>query len=322
MAVRLSWCFLPAILLAGCSPPDYGAVRDWAGSAASATVWHAAPARPAAAETPPAARAEAIRAMQAALDAWFTALSVIAADGLVRQPKDPLEADAAKAAAVDAEAGRAVGTIGGLLVTATKGNWRAPQTAGAIRAADPAVQVLLRSLSIPARHGGGDAADRAAIAALYAPLEAATRDLAARQAFAIGAHNGKPNWMPVSPPVRRISMFSPGSARARRCCSDRASHLSQAETARQLRAAEERCGAPQRCCRGARDPGMSSAPRIASPRSRANEVVSRHFRAHGAIVNPSGSARFVSSCLSAEPGFRPALADWPAPRRAWGGTHA
>ena len=168
MAVRLSWCFLPAILLAGCSPPDYGAVRDWASSAASATVWHAAPARPAAAETPPAARAEAIRALQAALDAWFTALSVIAADGLVRQPIDPLEADAAKAAAVDAEAGRAVGTIGGLLVTATKGNWRAPQTAGAIRAADPAVQVLLRSLSdSDRRHGGrrcrGSRGDRRAL---------------------------------------------------------------------------------------------------------------------------------------------------------------
>ena len=39
-----------------------------------------------------------------------------------------------------------------------------------------------------------------------------------------------------------------------------------------------------------------AAPGIASPRSRANEVVSRRFRAHGAIVNPSGSACFVSSC--------------------------
>jgi hypothetical protein len=143
VAVRLPWCFLPAVLLAGCSPPDYGAVRDWAGTAAGATAWQAPPARPAPVQEPPVGRTEAIRAIQAALDTWFTALSAIAADGLVRQPEDPLEAEAAKAAVADAEAGHAVGVIGGLLVTATKGNWRAPQTAGAIRAADPAVQVIL-----------------------------------------------------------------------------------------------------------------------------------------------------------------------------------
>jgi hypothetical protein len=240
VAVKLSWCILPAILLAGCSPPDYGAVRDWASSAASATALHAPPARPAPAEAPPAARAEAIRAMQTALDAWFTALSVMADDGLVRQPADPLEADAAKAAPVDAEAGRAVGAIGGLLVTATKGSWRAPQTAGAIRAADPAVQVLLRALSDSI--GGmeaGDAADRAAIAALYAPLEAETRDPAARQAIR--------DWRSQ----REVELESRISARSaykrvlarigegQALLLDRVSHLAQEETARQLRAAEE-----------------------------------------------------------------------------------
>src|SRR4051795_260658 len=90
VTVKLPGGFLAALILAGCATPDYGAVRDWAGSAASAAAWQAPAARPTlavpvAAEASPAARAEPIRAMQAALDAWFTALSTMAADGLVRR---------------------------------------------------------------------------------------------------------------------------------------------------------------------------------------------------------------------------------------------
>jgi hypothetical protein len=69
VVIRRSWGFFPAFLLAGCSPPYYGAVQNWAGSAASDTAWQAPPARPVPLTASPAARAEAIRAMQAALDA-------------------------------------------------------------------------------------------------------------------------------------------------------------------------------------------------------------------------------------------------------------
>jgi hypothetical protein len=240
VAVRLSWCFLPALLLAGCSPPAYGAVRDWAGSAASATAWQAPRTRPAPAEAPFAERTEAISAMQAALDAWFTAPSAIAADGLVRQPEDPLAADAAKAAAVDAEAGHAVGAIGGLLVTATKAIWRAPQTAGAIRAADPAVRVLLHSLAnLVGAMEDADTADRAAIAALYAPLEAETRDPAARQAIRDWRTQRQAE---LEARISGRSAYKHVLARigeGQALLLDRASHLSQAETARRLRSAEE-----------------------------------------------------------------------------------
>jgi hypothetical protein len=113
------------LLLGACSPPDCGAVQARAGTAA-ATWAPPAAAGPAPAPVP---HRDSILAMQAALDAWFTALSTIAADGLVRLPEDPLVAEAGQAALLDAPAGRAVAAIGGLLVTASRGKWRAQREA-------------------------------------------------------------------------------------------------------------------------------------------------------------------------------------------------
>ena len=257
MARRLSWCVIPALLLAGCSYPDYGAVRDFAGTAADAALWppvaerragqpaRLARLRPGAALAPElspaiAARRDAVLAMQAALDTWFTALATLAADGLVRRPENPLAAEAAKAAALDEPAGRAVGAIGELLVTATKGNWRAPQTAGAIRAADPAVQVLLRALSeTVAGMAAEDAPEREAIVALYGPLEAETPDPAARQTIRDWRAQREAELAARAADRDAYCRVLARIAEGQAVLLERASRLSQAETARQVRAAEE-----------------------------------------------------------------------------------
>jgi len=235
---RFRWWLGPALLLGACSYPDYTAIRDWAGTAADAAAWRPAPPR----EAPPATEAvrrDAAAALQDALDAWFTALSTLAADGRLKQFEDPLAAQARRAATFDPEAGRAVAALGGLLVEGSKGSWRAPQTADAIKAADPAVQAALRALSDAV---GGlaaqDAAEREAIAALYGPLEERARDPAARQAIRdlralreadLAARvAGRQAYLAV------LARLAEGQA----LLMERRSHLSQEETARQVRAAE------------------------------------------------------------------------------------
>lgn len=240
--VPLRWGLVPALLLGACSYPDYTAVRDWAGTAAAAAAWLPAGGRPATpravdAQPAPAPRREGVIAMQAALDAWFTALSTLAADGLVRQPEDPLREAAAQAAAQDPEAGRAVAALGGLLVEATKGNWRAPQTAGAIRAADPAVQALLGSLSAAvAAETDGPARD--AVAALYGPLEAEARDPAARQAIRDWRAQREAEIAARTAAREAYRAVLARIAEGQALLLAKAGHLSQEETARQVRAQE------------------------------------------------------------------------------------
>ncbi|MFZ4409648.1 MAG: hypothetical protein ACOYOH_20060 [Paracraurococcus sp.] len=239
MAGRLFWCLVPALLLGACSPPDYTPVRDWAGGAADAAAWTRAAAGPGQPGAPESERRRAIAAQQAALEAWFTALSTIAADGLVRRMEDPLVAEAAAAAAFDPEAGEAVGALGALLVTASKANWRAPQTATAIRAADPVVATLLRRLSeAVAGLAAGDAARREAIEALYAPLEAGTRDPAARQAIREWRAQREAEVAAGAAARDAYRAVLARIAEGQAVLLERSGHLRQEETARQVRAAE------------------------------------------------------------------------------------
>ena len=127
-----------ALLLAGCAIPDYAAVRGWAATAADAT-----DQRP----TVEAPRRDDILALQSVLDVYFAALERIAGDGIIRFAREDFTAAAAQAAAIDPPAGDAVTALAEVLFTAGNGIWRAPQTASLITAADPPVQVLLRTLA-------------------------------------------------------------------------------------------------------------------------------------------------------------------------------
>lgn len=128
---------LLAVLLAGCSAPDYTPVRDWARTA-SLAVDHPA-------GLPPPAR-DGVVAMQQALATWLAALGRMADDGVLPYPEDPFTDLAPRARQADAAGGEAVAALGALLRRATRQNWRAPQMRDAIAEADPHVQALTAAL--------------------------------------------------------------------------------------------------------------------------------------------------------------------------------
>jgi uncharacterized protein len=102
------------------------------------------------------------------------------------------------------------------------------------------VRELLRALTEAVGAGeAGDAADRAAIAALYAPLEAETRDPAARQAVRDWRAQREAELADriAARVAYQAVLARVGEGQA--LLLDRAAHLSQEETARQVRAAEE-----------------------------------------------------------------------------------
>lgn len=173
------------IILAACSPPDYTAVRDWARTAGFA------------ADYPPAAQApgehavtrDGILAMEQALSTYLTALSTLAADGVLPYREDPFVEHAARAGRVSEDGGRAVASLGQALRRATLANAQAPQLRDTITANDAAVQALLRALSASvAALAPMEQAERRSVAETYAlmrreargaPLQVTVRDLGA-----------------------------------------------------------------------------------------------------------------------------------------------
>ncbi len=216
------------LLLGACSVPDYTAVRDWARTAGIA------------ADYPPAAQAAdplpaGIRAMQAALSTYLAGLATIASDGVLPYREDPFaERLAPMAAAADAAGGQAVATLGPFLRSLTIGNARAPQTREVIGTADPTVQALIAALSgaVARTAPGGEAADAA-------PRAAPARDPAARAALDELAA------------LRQLAVVARAAARERyrdvlaaiaeghALLAEEAGRITQEETIRRVRAAED-----------------------------------------------------------------------------------
>lgn len=132
-----------AMLPAACSAPDYTPVRDWARTASLATDF------PAGRLPPPVSEdvREGALAMREALATYLTALGRMADDGVLPYPENPFAALAPQAGRAGTGGEQPVAELGAFLRLATRQNWQAPQLRDAIRAADPSVQALVRSLT-------------------------------------------------------------------------------------------------------------------------------------------------------------------------------
>jgi hypothetical protein len=244
-----------ALLLLGCGAPDYSPVRDWAATATLAADYapvadgrSAVPAQssvpsPVIAEDrrPSPLTADGILAMQEALVTYLAALGTVAADGVLPYPEDPFTTVAARAARASEASGLAIAELGVLLRHASRSNARAPQLRDTIRSADPHVQTLTSDLARATTSATPrEEQERAAVAARYAELARAARDAAARRtlqdlAALLDREFGTRAAARLSyaEVVRQI-----GEGHA--LLTGRSRHLSQEETARQVRAAENR----------------------------------------------------------------------------------
>lgn len=251
---RLVACAL-ALLGGACSAPDYSAVRDWArtasivadypsvsaplaGAPASLAATTSADVLNAAAASRPAL--DGILAMQEALAVYLSALATLASDGVLPYRDDPFIPLVPRAAAADAGGGRAVAELGAFLRNASRTNMQAPEMRDAIVAADPTAQALVAALSSAvARVASGEAEDRAATAASYARLERETRDSAARQATRDLAALRDREFVHRAAARAQYGAVLTRIAEGHALLKTRARRITQEETVRQVRAAED-----------------------------------------------------------------------------------
>jgi hypothetical protein len=245
------WWAIAAVLVAlattACTWPDYTSVREWAGHANLVVGYPPAtePCQPppgyVAAPRPPDPRGNGVRAMQEALATYLSALSTLAADGVLPYREDPFVELASRAAGASQAGARAVATLGALLRKATIDNARAPQLGGTISQADGSVQALVTALiAALSETDAGVAADRQAVAATYAALQRKARDPVARQvvrdAAALRDREFAARVAARDTYLDVLVQVAAGHALLK----ERASHLSQQETARQVCAAQDR----------------------------------------------------------------------------------
>jgi hypothetical protein len=231
-------------LLAACGTPDYTAVRDWAGTASRAADYPVLTASCALHESQaaplPVPWVEGTRAMQSVLSIYLGALGIMAADGTIPYREDPFVREAALAARLDEAGGRAVTGLGAFMRYATRSNARAPQLGASVTTADAHVQPLAAALITAVGSAAPPAAqDRATIAAGYAGLAAEARDLATRRALqdiaALRDADLAAREAARGTYVRILRQIAEGHALLK----ERAGGLSQEETARLLRNAED-----------------------------------------------------------------------------------
>jgi len=171
--------------------------------------------------------------MQEALVIYLSALSTLAADGVLPYREDPFAELAPQAAAVSQAGGSAVVALGALLRKATIDNAQAPPLRSMIEQADAGVQALLAALiaAVPEVNAGA-AADRQAVATTYAALEREARDPAARQAVHdAGALRDREFAARVATRDTYLGPLAQVTA-GHALLKERASHLSQEEAAR------------------------------------------------------------------------------------------
>jgi hypothetical protein len=264
MTLRRGIFFLPLAALIGCGPPDYTPVRDWAGVAGHLAVYPEVVTRPGAAQVV-SPSADAINGMQQALATYLQALDTLAADGLLMIREDPLAAYAPRVAPTSPKGAEAIETLGALLRDRGRSLARAPQLRATIRDADAPVQALIAAMQEaittlePAETAAADQAR-----ARYQRLLREARDEPSRQILRDLAALYEAASANRAAAIKNYQAVLADIARGHALLKERASHLTQEETARQIRAAEaelRRAGA-----RLPRDGLGIAVPVMAAPR--------------------------------------------------------
>lgn len=240
------------LLLLGACAPDYGAVRDWSRTAAAIAEY---PAMPAAAAAQPArlaslgatpapdpsraARIEALVATQEAARTWLALLAYLAEDGLLTQRGNPMQATAARIEPADPLGAAAVRALGDHMARAAFARYRAPQLTYAVDESQEAFRGTMAAMVRLVSALEGDAeAERAALAARFDALDATLSEPAARALLA------ETRAMREADLARRATLTATYLAALKRIeeghavLVSRVRTLSQAETARLLRAQE------------------------------------------------------------------------------------
>jgi hypothetical protein len=256
--------FLPLAALIGCGPPDYTPVRDWAGVAGNLAVYPEVVTRPGAAPVV-SPSADAINAMQQALATYLKALDTLAADGLLMIREDPLAAYAPRVAPTSPKGAEAIQTLGALLRDRGRSLARAPQLRATIREADAPVQALIAAMQEaittlePAETASADQAR-----ARYQRLLREARDEPSRQILRDLAALYEAASANRAAAIKNYQTVLADIAKGHALLKERVSHLTQEETARQIRTAEaelRRAGA-----RLPRDGLGIAVPVMAAPR--------------------------------------------------------
>lgn len=238
MKLRRGLIALPFAVLIGCAPPDYTPVRNWANVAGNAAFYPELVTRPGVAlAVSPAA--DAINAMQQALATYLQALDTLAADGLLMIREDPLAAYAPRVAAMNPKGAEAVTELGGLLRERGRSLARAPQLRATIREADAPVQALIAAMQEAIATLEPQAAATAEQArARYQRLLREARDEPSRQILRDLAGLHEAAFANRAAAIRNYQMVLADIAKGHALLKERAAHLTQEETARQIRAAE------------------------------------------------------------------------------------
>jgi len=238
MKLRRGLIALPFAVLIGCAPPDYTPVRNWANVAGNAAFYPELVTRPGVAlAVSPAA--DAINAMQQALATYLQALDTLAADGLLMSREDPLAAYAPRVAAMNPKGAEAVTELGGLLRERGRSLARAPQLRATIREADAPVQALIAAMQEAiATLEPQEAATAEQARARYQRLLREARDEPSRQILRDLAGLHEAAFANRAAAIRNYQMVLADIAKGHALLKERAAHLTQEETARQIRAAE------------------------------------------------------------------------------------
>lgn len=233
-----------AAFLTACSAPDYSAVRDWAGAASRTadypTIVTSCFYRSDGSVSPTPLWGDGTLAMQDALSIYLSALSTIAADGVLEYQVDPFVQLTGRAGAASEAGGLAVGTLGGLLYRTTRRNARAPQLGETTAVADESVQALIAALRMALRDAGLHVAgERNVVAAGYIQLEYATKDPVSRQMLRELAAMRDREYAAGKAARTNYDLVLASIAEGHALLKTRNARLSQAETARDIRAAED-----------------------------------------------------------------------------------
>jgi hypothetical protein len=238
MMLRSGIFFLSLAALIGCGPPDYTPVRDWAGVAGNAATYPELVTRPGAAQ-PAAPAADAIGAMQQALAAYLKALDTLAADGLLMIREDPLAAYAPRVLAASPKGAEAIQTLGALLRDRGRSLARAPQLRATIREADAPLQALIAAmLEAIATLEPAETATAEQARARYQRLLREARDEPSRQILRDLAGLQEAAFANRAAAIKNYQTVLADIARGHALLKERVAHLTQEETARQIRAAE------------------------------------------------------------------------------------
>jgi hypothetical protein len=238
MKLGRGFFFLPLAALIACGPPDYTPVRDWANVAGNVAVYPELVTRPGA--TPAVSpAADAINAMQQALATYLQALDTLAADGLLMIREDPLAAYAPRVASTSPKGAEALTELGALLRDRGRSLARAPQLRATIRETDAPVQALIAAMQeaiTTLEPTETAAADQAR--ARYQRLLREARDEASRQILRDLTALHEAAAANRAAAIKNYQTVLADIAKGHALLKERVSHLTQEETARQIRAAE------------------------------------------------------------------------------------